>query len=129
MNCGTTCESDTDDCSDFRGRKSSKKGGACDFTSCNKGKGDQKGEPKCSCRGGESFQKWKKEMLSKECSKGSCGKNAKRSYSDTSCRATKKSSTSSKECCGCSCASFVFCAAALVAVGVTAAYIKKKYID
>ena len=93
------------------------------------GKGNKR---KCACRGSESFERWKKEMLEN----GSCnGKSnngketSTRSRETLDCSCFKKDRKKKDEKCGCSCCGFFFCAAALIAVGVGAAWVKKKFID
>lgn len=94
------------------------------------GSGDKK-KRKCACRGSESFERWKSEMLDNGNTKKEPGgkSRAKDSKIDCSCFKNSKKNKKDSDQCGCTCCGFFFCAAALIALGVGAAWVKKKYID
>ena len=83
-----------------------------------------------SCRGDDSFQKWKKEILAQ-------GHEEKpevphSGFVDDDCRELcrrmlRKQKPQPKP--GCTCCTFMLAAAVLLAAGVTVALIKKKFID
>lgn len=83
-----------------------------------------------SCRGDDSFQKWKKEILAQGNEEKSTGHHS--GYVEDDCRELcrrmlRKQKAQPKP--GCTCCTFMLAAAVLLAAGVTVALIKKKFID
>ena len=89
----------------------------------NLGGGDKR--KRCACRGSESFERWKMEMLEN----GKNGPRQAKVKETIDCSCFRKDKKKKEEACGCTCCGFFFCAAALIALGVGAAWVKKKYID